>query len=123
MNETWGDIFKEFGKESGMPHEYISDWRPCTPPFYDLEIPNTIVIWLKNAGKILYTPKKRTKFEVGKCYEHTNGTKMRIIAEVNTHFYGHGLLGETDTAEYCVVGRESENASNWKVCEDFAQGN
>lgn len=59
MNETWGDIFKEFGKESGMPHEYISDWRPCTPPFYDLEIPNTIVIWLKNAGKILYTPKKK----------------------------------------------------------------
>lgn len=120
MKSTWCDIFKEFGKESGMPYDSIEDWRPCQPPFHDLQIDNTIIIWLKNGGKILYTP-KRTKFEIGKCYEHTDGTKMRIIAKVNTHFYGWGLLGETDTAEYMVVGREPENAVNWKECEDFAK--
>lgn len=118
MDKTWGDIFKEFGKVTKTPYESISDWRPCVRPYYD-EIPNTIVIWLKNGGTILYTPPK-TVFEVGKCYKHTDGTKMRIIAEVNTHFYGHGLLGETDIAEYIIVGKEEEDTVNWKECKDFA---
>lgn len=120
MTKTWGDIFKDFGKETGMPYDSISDWRPCQPPYYDLEIPNTIIIWLKNGDRILYTP-KRTTFEVGKCYIHTNGTKMRIIAEVDTHFHGHGLLGETDDAEYRIVDNKEEHTVSWKECEDFGK--
>lgn len=59
-------------------------------------------------------------FENGKCYEHTTGQKMRIIAEIDTYFYGHCLLGETDTVTYVTVGIGEEYAVNWKECEDFA---
>ena len=62
------------------------------------------------------------KFEIGKCYKHTYGKKMRIIAEINTYFYGHCLLAESNSAEYIPVGTEEENAVNWVECEDFAKG-
>lgn len=61
------------------------------------------------------------KFEIGKCYKHTSGKKMRIIAETDTYFYGHCLLAEYDSAEYIPVGAEEENAVNWVECEDFAK--
>lgn len=60
-------------------------------------------------------------FEIGKCYQHTTGRKMRIIGEMDTYYYGHCLIGETDTGEYIPVGREAENAVNWIECEDFAK--
>lgn len=60
------------------------------------------------------------KFEVGKCYQHTTGQKIRMIAEVNTYFYGEGLLGETDDAEYIICGINEANALNYHECEDFA---
>lgn len=120
MVKTWGDIFREFKKETGIPDDSILDYRPCTPPYYEVEIPNAIYVELKNGGRLVYIP-KITVFEVGKCYEHTDGTKMRIIAEVDTHFYGHGLLGETEKAEYTVVGNKVEHAVNWKECEDFGR--
>ena len=60
------------------------------------------------------------KFEVGKCYEHTTGEKIRIISEVDTYFYGHGLLAETDKAEYQIVGETEDYAINYKECRDFA---
>ena len=60
-------------------------------------------------------------FEVGKCYEHTTGKKMRIIGEMNTYFYGNALIGETDLCEYVPVGTKEANAVNWKECEDFAK--
>ena len=60
-------------------------------------------------------------FEVGKCYVHTTGDKMRIIARVNTYFYGEGLLAETDRAEYMIVGERESNAVNYTECEDFAK--
>lgn len=59
-------------------------------------------------------------FEIGKCYVHTTGHKIRIIARVNTWFYGEGLLAETDKAEYMIVGEEEWNAVNYTECEDFA---
>lgn len=60
-------------------------------------------------------------FEVGKCYEHTTGKKMRIISEVDTYFYGHGLLAETNTGQYEIVGMKEEHTINWKECDDFAE--
>lgn len=59
-------------------------------------------------------------FEVGKCYVHTTGHKIRIIAKVNTHFYGEGLLAENNDAKYLIVGEREENAENYTECEDFA---
>lgn len=58
------------------------------------------------------------KFEVGKCYVHTTGEKIRIIARVNTYFYGEGLLAESHSAYYYVVCED--NTVNWSECEDFA---
>ena len=60
-------------------------------------------------------------FEVGKCYEHATGQKIRILCEVDTHFYGHGLMAETDEAKYYVVGIGEDYAVNWKECKDFAR--
>ena len=59
-------------------------------------------------------------FEVGKCYEHATGQKMRIIGEMDTYFYGHCLIGETDKATYIPVGHTEEHSVNWKECGDFA---
>ena len=47
-------------------------------------------------------------FEVGKCYEHETGMKMRII-------------GETDRATYMPVGQTEHNTVNWTECKDFAE--
>ena len=52
------------------------------------------------------------KFKVGKAYQHATGEKLQIICEVDTFFYGHGLLFETDTAEYGIAGMKEENAMN-----------
>ena len=60
-------------------------------------------------------------FEVGKCYEHSSGQKMRILSEIDTYYYGHALLGETDKATYVPVGIGEDYAVNWKECEDFAK--
>lgn len=60
------------------------------------------------------------KFEIGKCYVHTTGEKIRIIARVNTYFYGEGLLAESHSAYYYVVGENEDNTVNWSECKDFA---
>lgn len=58
------------------------------------------------------------RFEVGKCYIHNSGKVMRILCEVNTHYYGHCFIGETDDGRFIPVGMESEFTINWKVCDD-----
>ena len=60
-------------------------------------------------------------FEVGKCYEHESGMKMRIIGEMNTYYYGHCLIGETDRETYMPVGQTKDNTVNWTECKDFAE--
>lgn len=60
------------------------------------------------------------KFEIGKCYQHATGKKMRIIAEIETCFYGHCLLGETDDGYLKPVGKGESHFENWQECEDFA---
>lgn len=53
------------------------------------------------------------KFEVGKYYEHTTGSKLSIICEVETYYHGKCLLGETETGELVPVGTTKENAINY----------
>lgn len=60
-------------------------------------------------------------FEIGKCYKHATGKKMRIIAEIDTYFYGHCLLGEDDSANYIPCGMTEEHTVNWEESEDFAK--
>lgn len=59
-------------------------------------------------------------FEIGKCYVHASGKKMRIIGEMDTYYYGHCLIGETDDIKYLPIGQTEENVVNWAECEDFA---
>lgn len=67
----------------------------------------------------LITRKPNMIFELGRTYKHATGKKMRIIAEIDTYFYGHCLLGETDSADYVPVGMTEEHTVNWEECLDF----
>lgn len=58
-------------------------------------------------------------FEVGKCYETTTGVKMRILAEVDTHHYGHCVISEDNYGRIAPFGTEEEATANWVECEDF----
>lgn len=59
------------------------------------------------------------KFEVGKCYVHINGLKMRILAEVDTCFYGHCFVSEDNYGRIAPIGTEEEATANWTECQDF----
>lgn len=61
------------------------------------------------------------KFETGKCYQHTTGAKVRMLCEIDTYFYGHCILGETDNGKYVPCGMSEENSENYVECEDFAK--
>lgn len=58
-------------------------------------------------------------FEVGKCYEHTTGLKMRILAEVDTCAYGHVLIAEDNHGRIVPQGIDEEATENYVECEDF----
>lgn len=61
------------------------------------------------------------KFQVGKCYQHTTGQKIRMLCEIDTYFYGHCILGETESAGLVPCGIEEEHTINYVECEDFAK--
>ena len=58
-------------------------------------------------------------FEVGKCYEHTTGLKVRILAEADTCAYGHVLIGEDSYGRIVPIGTGEEATLNYTECEDF----
>ena len=54
-------------------------------------------------------------FEVGKCYQHTNGEQMKICGTVDTTLYGNTLVAETNShTNLEAVGRDKSSAMNWK---------
>lgn len=55
------------------------------------------------------------KFELGKSYEHTTGQRMKIVGYALTYIHGECYIGEDlDSGELRPVGREADNAINWK---------
>ena len=58
-------------------------------------------------------------FEVGKCYEHTTGLKIRILVEADTCAYGHVLIGEDSYGRIVPIGTSEEATLNYAECEDF----
>lgn len=58
-------------------------------------------------------------FEVGKCYEHTNGLKLRILAEVVTCAYGRVLIAEDNYGRITPQGIGEESSLKYVECEDF----
>lgn len=53
------------------------------------------------------------KFELGKCYKHSTGKKIKIIGLAHSTFYGLGFVSENEFAEYSITGMEEENAMNF----------
>ena len=58
-------------------------------------------------------------FEVGKCYEHTNGLKLRILADVVTCAYGRVFIAEDNYGRITPQGIGEESSLNYVECEDF----
>ncbi len=58
-------------------------------------------------------------FETGKCYEHTTGLKIRILAEADTCAYGHVLIAEDSYGRIVPIGTGEEATLNYTECEDF----
>ena len=55
------------------------------------------------------------RFEIGKCYQHTDGRMISVVASANTTMYGVTLLAEmSDSPDFMPVGFDSdEYAENW----------
>lgn len=59
-------------------------------------------------------------FEVGKCYEHTNGLKIKIVAEAkDTHPYGEYFIAEDIHGRLFPMGKDETATLNWMECDDF----
>lgn len=62
---TYGDIYYEFCKK--FPNTEVSDFRPAIPMYIPglsnltKGIPNAIVVWLKDGGKIIYIAESEEK--------------------------------------------------------------
>lgn len=50
------EIYKQFLNSTNIDTDIIGDFRPCEQPYYDVDIPGAIIIWLKIGGKIIYVP-------------------------------------------------------------------
>lgn len=53
-------------------------------------------------------------FEIGKCYQHTTGSQIKIIGEVNSTLYGDSLMAEESDGSFRPVGKTEDNAANWR---------
>jgi hypothetical protein len=52
-------------------------------------------------------------FEVGKCYRHTTGFEISIVAEIETVMYGSCLVAEDAYGELHPFGKREDNAVNY----------
>jgi hypothetical protein len=59
------------------------------------------------------------KFEIGKCYEHATGKKMKIIGCVYSMIYDICLIGETLTREFLPIGQDEEATVNWRLIDEI----
>lgn len=57
---------------------------------------------------------KPLKFEVGKFYKHTAGTKIAVLCEADTTLYGNTLLAESAGCNgFRAVGKDESCTANW----------
>jgi hypothetical protein len=54
------------------------------------------------------------KFELGKFYEHTTGSRLYIAGVMQSMFYGMTFVGEDEYGEFSPVGSTEDNAVNYK---------
>jgi hypothetical protein len=51
-------------------------------------------------------------FETGRCYKHTTGLSMHIIANLDTTLWGFTMIAEQSNGKLIPVNRQSTD--NWK---------
>lgn len=51
---TYEEIFNEFLEKTKIHRELVCDYRPCCNLFSMPNLPNAIVIWLKDETKLIY---------------------------------------------------------------------
>jgi hypothetical protein len=54
------------------------------------------------------------KFELGKYYKHTTGSKLYICGLGETYYHGRCFIGENERGELFPIGNTQENAMNYK---------
>jgi hypothetical protein len=54
------------------------------------------------------------KFELGKYYQHTTGSKLYICGISDTYYHGRCFVGENEYGELMPIGNTQENAMNYK---------
>lgn len=52
---TWRHIYNQFMIKTGIHPHKVKDYRPCVDMFDVPNIPESIVVWLKDGGRIIYT--------------------------------------------------------------------
>lgn len=64
------------------------------------------------------------KFELGRYYKHTTGSKIFICGLADSIFYGRGLIAEDERGELSRVGDSEENTVNYAEItkEEFMEG-
>ncbi len=55
------------------------------------------------------------KFELGKCYKHSNGKRVRICGAVATYFHGVSLVGEYSSGEIYLVSSLPDATTGFSV--------
>ena len=56
---TYGDIYNDFCKK--FPNAEVDDYRPAVEihiPQLSRDIPNAIIVWLKDGSKVIYISEK-----------------------------------------------------------------
>lgn len=56
---TYGEIYKQFLEETKMDRKIIEDYRPCVEMYGVPDMPEGIVVWLKNGWRIIYIPPEK----------------------------------------------------------------
>lgn len=51
------DIFEMFEASTGITEEMVIDYRPCTKFYCGVDIPNAIVVELRDKSQLIYIPK------------------------------------------------------------------
>lgn len=53
-DKTYKERYERFLNSTGIDKQRISDYRPATPPYSDLDMPNRIIVWFKDGSSVIY---------------------------------------------------------------------
>ena len=51
---TYGELYERFLLEIGISGDVVADYRPAISPYVKHNMPDRIVIWLKNGTSLIY---------------------------------------------------------------------